>query len=127
MRFSRRCGPLRAARIQMSSLPAISDEDGAIATLQAIFPGVRVGRLKAVLRDMGAGSETTPMRPWAARVHWAIEHLVDEGEILDLEKAASLPAALPAAPPATPAAGTSLLTASSSASRSPPRSSSRSA
>ena len=29
----------------MSSLPAISDEDGAIATLQAIFPGVEVARL----------------------------------------------------------------------------------
>ena len=111
MRFSRRCGPLRAARIQMSSLPAISDEDGAIATLQAIFPGVKVVHLKAVLSDMGAGSETTPMRPWAARVHWAIEHLVFEGEALDSkaleEKAASLHAAPPAAPPATPAAGTS--------------------
>ena len=65
----------------MSSLPAISDEeDGAIAMLQAFFPGVGVRRLKAVLSDMGAGGETTPMRPWADRVQLALNYLVDEGE-----------------------------------------------
>ena len=40
----------------MSSLPAISDEDGAIAMLQAFFPGVGVRRLKAVLHKTKSGS-----------------------------------------------------------------------
>ena len=89
------------ARIQMSELPAMRNEAQAIARLQNIFPSVEKAHLHAVLRSWGAGGETTPMRPWGDRVEHAVDFLIDEGEIAELDSA------LLAAPPAAPAAGTS--------------------
>ena len=66
----------------MSSLPAISDEDGAIARLQEIFPGLDDARLYAVLDSCGCST-------WDARVCWAFEHLMDEGETCDVAAAMS--------------------------------------
>ena len=57
--------------------------------------------MHAVLRSWGAGGETTPMRPWGARVEHAVDFLIEAGEIAELDSAPL------AAPPAAPAAGTS--------------------
>ena len=77
------------------------NEAQAIARLQNIFPSVEKAHLHAVLRSWGAGGETTPMRPWGDRVEHAVEFLIGEGEIAELDSAPL------AAPPAAPAAGTS--------------------
>jgi len=71
----------------MSELPAMRNEAQAIARLQNIFPSVKKAHLHAVLRSWGAGGETTPMRPWGDRVEHAVDFLIDEGEIAELDSA----------------------------------------
>jgi hypothetical protein len=63
----------REARIQMSSLPQIRDEAGAVARLQNSFPVVHKKKLGVTLRSWGGGNETTPMRPWNDRNNGALD------------------------------------------------------
>ena len=106
----------------MSELPAMRNEAQAIARLQNIFRSVPEARLHAVLRSWGAGGETTPMRPWDDRVEHAVDFLIGEGEIAELDSAplaahTAAPAAgtsrgaLPAAAPAAPAVGVAAVAA----------------
>ena len=85
MRYFPVAAPPPFAQIQMSELPAMRNEAQAIARLQNIFPSVEKAHLHAVLRSWGAGGETTPMRPWGDRVEHAVDFLIDEGEIAELD------------------------------------------
>ena len=94
MRYFPSLPPHPARRIQMSSLPAISNEAGAFAKLQQHFPGLPRRKLWEVLDSWGAGDGATPMRPWDVRVEHAVDHLLEEGELALFDSG-------PDAPPAT--------------------------